>query len=251
MKLKFDRKTCQTSSVNSVRISRPRTDIISELTIWITYIAKSQNLVELLFADSPGSYPLTHSCSVPILNASTNFPHVKYGEFSVPAVVFSVPIIPLFLMGTVSVMLGGINTTGWGSLKWYNVWQGVATKKTSCPFPLRAINNNRSLIQSLFNALHVYSFSLSGFRNLAENARCLAPPCCFSSSRSASFLSPEIIWRIHRFEFRNLTGTSQGGCRNLSLAFQREATQFLMAKNFTVNNLQACHLPLTLWRTWC
>ena len=251
MKLKFDRKTCQTSSVNSVRISRPRTDIISELTIWITYIAKSQNLVELLFADSPGSYPLTHSCSVPILNASTNFPHVKYGEFSVPAVVFSVPIITLLLMGTVSVMLGGINTTGWGSLKWYNVWQGVATKKTSCPFPLRAINNNRSLIQSLFNALHVYSFSLSGFRNLAENARCLAPPCCFSSSRSASFLSPEIIWRIHRFEFRNLTGTSQGGCRNLSLAFQREATQFLMAKNFTVNNLQACHLPLTLWRTWC
>ena len=189
--------------------------------------------------------------SVPILNASTNFPHVKYGEFSVPAVVFSVPIIPLFLMGTVSVMLGGINTTGWGSLKWYNVWQGVATKKTSCPFPPRAINNNRSLIQSLFNALHGYSFSLSGFRNLAENARCLVPPCCFSSSRSASFLSPENIWRIHRFEFRNLTGTSQGGCRNLSLAFQREATQFLMAKNFTVNNLQACHLPLTLWRTWC
>ena len=39
--------------------------------------------------------------------------------------------------------------------------------------------------------LGVCSFRLPGFRSLARRSTCFMPPCCFSSSRSASLLSPK------------------------------------------------------------
>ena len=88
--------------------------------------------------------------------------------------------------------------------------------------------------------LRVCSFTLSGFR-FQQSARCLVQPCCYSSSRSASLLTPlKHEEFIVLSKFKNLTGTSQAGVETYLLFLKiRLAVQFLVTKNLAIN-----HLPL-------
>ena len=72
----------------------------------------------------------------------------------------------------------------------------VALEKVSS-----SVRYNRDLYHQVFHGkpqtgncslrLGVCSFRLPGFRILARRSTCFLPPCCFSSGRSASLLSPK------------------------------------------------------------
>ena len=69
----------------------------------------------------------------------------------------------------------------------------------------------------------------------SKAVHCLVSPCCFSSSRSASLLSPK-TGIIYLFEFKNLTSTSKD-LQKATSAFKREAEQCLVAKSLPYNHL--------------
>ena len=71
---------------------------------------------------------------------------------------------------------------------------------------------------------------------------CLVPPCCFSSSRSASLYRPKNRNNsLTRDQISNKHIAN--GYKKLFRAFKREAVQFLVAKNLAVIQLPLEALP--------
>ena len=73
---------------------------------------------------------------------------------------------------------------------------------------------------------------------------CLVPPCCFSSSRNASLLSPKIKNRNNSLiRVQKSNKHIADGYKKLFGAFKRETVQFLVAKNLAVSHLPLEALP--------
>ena len=77
----------------------------------------------------------------------------------------------------------------------------------------------------------------------------LVQPCCFSSSRSAFFLSPK-KQEYSLIRDQNSNKHIPDGYKKLFGAFKREAVQFLVAKNLAVSYLPLEAPPAVQTWTW-